>query len=101
MPTDQAEVVSECVAIQCVAELSAQCTAAGATDKRAEDGTGNGADSDTEWTGDGANGSASLAACQCCADASSGTAHRADGSGYFHGLVERSDFGRVTARALQ
>ena len=101
MPADQAQVVSEYVAIQCVAELSAQGTAAGATDKRAEDGTGDGADSDAEWTGDGANGSAGLTACQCCADASSGTAHRADGGGDFPGLVERSDFGRVTARALQ
>ena len=93
MPADQAEVVGEYVAIQCIAELSTQCTAAGATDKCAEDGTGNGADSDAKWTGDGANGSASVAACQCSADASSGAAHRSDGGGDFPGLVERSDFG--------
>lgn len=101
MPTDQAEVVSEYMSVKFVAELSAQCTTTGASDKGTEDGAGHSSERDTEWTGHGANSSASLAACQRSTDATSGTAHRTDGSGYFHGLVEGGNFGGMTTRALQ
>jgi len=81
------------MAIKFIAELSAQCTATSTTDKPAEDGAGNGSESDAERASDGADGGTSLAACQCSADATCCTANRTDGSSNFHGLVERGDFG--------
>lgn len=74
MPTDQAEVVSEYMSVKFVAELSAQCTTTGASDKGTEDDAGHSSERDTEWTGHGANSSTSLAACQRSTDATSGTA---------------------------
>ena len=38
MPADHAEVVGQDMAVECVAELSAECTAACSTDKRADGG---------------------------------------------------------------
>jgi hypothetical protein len=101
MPADQAEIVGEYMAVKFVAELSAQCTATSSTDKSAEDRARDGSESDTERAGNGADGGTSLAACKCCTDAACCTANRTDGSRNFHCLVERGDFGGVTARALQ
>ncbi|CAI9005397.1 conserved hypothetical protein [Pseudomonas zeae] len=101
MSTDQAQIVSEDMTIKFVAELSAQCATTGAPDKGAEDSSGHSPERDTQWAGHGANSSASLASCQCSTDATSGTAHRTDGGGDFHGLMEGGNFGGVTARALQ
>ena len=51
MPTDQAEIMGEYMAVKFVAELSAQCTAASAAYKPAEDGARHGPKSDAEWAG--------------------------------------------------
>ena len=44
---------------------------------------------------------ADIAACQSSADAACEATDRADSSAGFHGVMERSDFGGVTTRALQ
>ena len=93
MPTDQAEIVGEHMAVKFVAELRAQRTATSSTDKSAEDYARNGPKSDAEWAGYGANGGTRLTASKCCTDAACCTANRTDGSRNFHGLVERGDFG--------
>ncbi len=93
MPTDQAEIVGEDMAVKFVAELSAQCTATSATYKATENGARNSSESYSEWASESANSGSELAACQCSTDATCCTADRADGSCNFHGLVERGDFG--------
>jgi len=93
MPTDQAEIVGEDMAVKFVAELSAQCAATNSTDKPAEDGARNGAEGDSERAGNGADGGTRLTASKCCTDAACCTANRTDGSCNFHGLVERGYFG--------
>ncbi|MBV1814467.1 hypothetical protein KTT58_17115 [Pseudomonas viridiflava] len=93
MPADQAEIVGEYMAVKFVAELSAQCTAASAGYKPAEDGARNGAEGDSERASNNADGGTSLTACQCGTDAACGTAERTYGGRNFHGLVERGDFG--------
>ncbi len=89
------------VTVQFLAELSAKRTPASATDQPAEDGTGHRSKGDADWAGKGADGRTGLTSSQCSADATGSTTDGADGSANFHGVMERSDFGGVTARALQ
>ncbi len=98
---EQAEVVGQDVAVERLAELSAQRTATHATGQAAEDGTGYRTEGDTDRAGERADSCASLTTGEGSADAPRNTAHGADGSADFHGVMERSDFGGVTARALQ
>ena len=93
MPTDQAEIVGEDMAVKFVAELGAQCTATSAAYKSTKDGARNGSEGDSERAGNSADGGTRLTASKCSTDASCCTADRADGSRNFHGLVERGDFG--------
>lgn len=93
MPTDQAEIVGEDMAVKFVAELSAQRTATNSPDKPAEDGARNDSESDSERAGNSADGCTCLTACKCCTDAACCTASHTDSSRNFHGLVERGNFG--------
>lgn len=93
MSADQAEIVGEDMAVKFVAELSAQCTAASTAHKPAEDGARHCSDGDAERAGNSSDRGTCLTACKCCADAACCTANCTDGSRYFHGLVERGDFG--------
>ncbi len=91
MPTDQAEIVGEGMAVKFVAELSAQCTATSAAYKPAEDGARNGSEGDSEragnsadggtclTAGNSADGGTCLTACKSCTDAACCTANRTDG----------------------
>ena len=81
--------------------LGAERTAAHSTGKATENGAGYRAEGYTDWSGDYAEGCAGLAACQGCANATCKAADSADGRASFHGVMERSDFGGVAARALQ
>ena len=62
MPADQAEVVGEDVTIQLVAKLGAECTTADTTGQAAEDGAGQRAEGDAQWTSNGADCRTGLAA---------------------------------------
>ncbi|MBY8951575.1 hypothetical protein J1G36_06670 [Pseudomonas carnis] len=62
MPTDQAEVVGEYMTVKLVAQLSAECTAASAANKPAENRARNGSESDAEGTGNCADGGTRLTA---------------------------------------
>jgi len=98
---EQAEVVSQDVTVERLAELRTKCTATHPAGQAAEDGARHGAEGDTDWAGDYAERCAGLAACQSSADAACEATDRADSSAGFHGVMERSDFGGVTTRALQ
>ncbi|HCL3917254.1 TPA: hypothetical protein N2B33_003779 [Pseudomonas aeruginosa] len=89
------------VAVERLAELSAECTATDTTGQATEDGTRHGTEGDADGASERADSCASLATCQGSADAPRNTAHGADGSADFHGVMEGSDFGGETARALQ
>lgn len=98
---EQAEVVSQNMAVERFAELSANRTATDASGQPAENGTGYRAECYTDRAGDYAKRCAGLAACQGSANATCEATDSADGCAGFHGVMERSDFGGVTARALQ
>jgi hypothetical protein len=98
---EQAEVVSQDVAVQRLAELSSERTTADASGQAAEDGTRYRSEGDADRAGDYAEGCTGLAACQSSTDASCETTDSADGRASFHGVMERSDFGGVTAGTLQ
>lgn len=101
MTAEQAEVVGQDVAVERLAELSAQRTAANPAGQAAEDGARHRTEGDADRAGERADSGASLATSQGSADATRNTAHGADGGADFHGVMEGSDFGGVTARALQ
>lgn len=101
MSADQAEVVSQDVAVELVAKLSAEGAATDASGQSAEDGAGDRANGNAGGASNGANSRPGLTASQCSTDATSGTADRAGSSGNLHGVVEGSDFWRATAGALQ
>jgi hypothetical protein len=98
---EQAEVVSQDVAVQRLAELSSERTTADASGQAAEDGTRYRSECDADRAGDYAERCAGLAACQSSADATCEATDRADSSAGLHGVMERSDFGGVTAGTLQ
>jgi len=98
---EQTEVVSQDMAVQRLAELRANRTATDASGQATENGAGYRAESDTDRTGDYAERCAGLAACQGSADATCEATDSSDGRAGFHGVMEGSDFGGVTARALQ
>ncbi|HBO3078110.1 TPA: hypothetical protein L4R05_000512 [Pseudomonas aeruginosa] len=101
MPAELAEVVGQDVTVERLAELSAERTTTNPTGQAAEDGTRHGTEGDADRASERADSCASLATCQGSADATRNTAHGADGGADFHGVMEGSDFGGVTARALQ
>ena len=98
---EQAEVVGQDVTVELLAELSAERAATDASGQADEDGARYRAECDTDRTGDYAERCAGLAACQGSANATGEAADSADGRAGFHGVMERSDFRGVTARALQ
>ncbi len=93
--------MSQNMAVELVAELSAESATADATGQAAEDGARDRADGDADGACDRTNGCASLSTSHCSTDATCSTADGADCGGNLHGVVEGSDFGGVTARALQ
>lgn len=101
MTAEQAEVVGQYMAIERFAELSANRTTTDASGQAAENGAGYRTEGDADRAGDYAEGCTGLAACQSSTDASCETTDSADGRASFHGVMERSDFGGVAARALQ
>ncbi len=101
MPAEQAEVVSQDVTVERFAELSAECAATHATGQAAEDGARYGPEGNADRAGECADSCASLTTGQGSADATSNTAHGADGRTDFHGVMKRRDFGGMTAGALQ
>lgn len=101
MAAEQAEVVGQNVAIKRLTQLGAECAAANTAGKASEDCPRNRAETDTDRSGDSANQRTSLPASQCRTDATSNAANGTDSRADFHGVMERSDFGGMTARALQ
>ncbi|BAW21199.1 Putative non-ribosomal peptide synthetase [Pseudomonas putida] len=101
MTAEQAEVVGQDVTVERLAQLSAERAAADAAGQAAEDGARYGTEGDTDWPGERTDSCASLATREGSADATRNTTHGADGGADFHGVMEGSDFGGVTARALQ
>ncbi|ARS51295.1 hypothetical protein PSMEN_01490 [Ectopseudomonas mendocina] len=93
MTAEQAEVVSQDMAVERLTELGTERTATDASGQATENGTGYRAECDTNRAGDYAERCAGLAACQSSTDASCETTDRADSSAGFHGVMERSDFG--------
>jgi len=80
---EQAEIVGQYMAVERLAKLSANRTTTDASGQTAE------------------NGCTGLAACKSSTDATGEATDSADGCAGFHGVMERSDFGGVTAGALQ
>ena len=101
MTAEQAEVVSQDMAIERLTELSTQSTATNPGSKAAEDGARHGTQGDADRAGERADSCTRLTTGEGSADASRNTAHSADGRADFHGVMEGSDFGGVTSRALQ
>lgn len=101
MTAEEAEVVGQDVAVERLAELSAKCAAADTAGQAAENCARYGAEADADWPGECANSCACLTTGEGSADAARNTAHGADSGADFHGVVEGSDFGRLTARTLQ
>ncbi|EZI30350.1 hypothetical protein PE143B_0100420 [Pseudomonas extremaustralis 14-3 substr. 14-3b] len=89
------------VAIERLTQLGAESTAGDTTGQPAEDGTRYRTEGDTYRAGDGANKRACLASSKRSTNAAHSTTHGADGRADFHGVMKRSDFGGMTARALQ
>ena len=83
------------MAIERLTQLCAKSTAADTASQPAEDGTRYRTEGDTDRANDSANKRARLASSQ------PSTTHDADGRADFHGMMERSDLGGMTARALQ
>lgn len=89
------------MAIERLTQLCAKSAAADTAGQPAEDGTRYRTEGDTDRASDSANKRARLASSQRSTDAARSTTHDADGCADFHGVMERSDFGGMTARALQ
>nr|EKX7255855.1 hypothetical protein [Pseudomonas aeruginosa] len=101
MTAEQAEVVGQDVAVERLTELGTDRTATDASGQAAENGTGYRAECYTDRAGDYAERCAGLAACESSADATCEATDSTNGRTGFHGVMERSDFGGVTAGALQ
>ncbi len=101
MTAEQAEIVGQDMAVERFTELRAERTTTDPTGQAAEDGARHGAEGDADRAGECADSCASLTACQGSADAARNTADGADGRADFHGVMEGSDFGGMTAGALQ
>ncbi|HDY5065636.1 TPA: hypothetical protein RQ636_005789 [Pseudomonas aeruginosa] len=101
MPAEQTEVVGQDVAIKRLTDLCTQGATTHPTGQAAKDGTGYGAEGDTDRAGERADSGASLATCEGSTETTRNTAHGADGGADFHGVMEGCDFGGVTTRALQ
>jgi hypothetical protein len=101
MTAEQAEIVGQDVTVERLTELCSECTATNPTGQAAEDGARYGTYGDADRAGERADSCASLATCQGGADATRNTAHGTDGGADFHGVMEGSNFGGVTSRALQ
>lgn len=101
MTAEQAEVVGQDVAVERPTELCADRTSTYPAGQAAEDGARYGTEGDADRAGERADSGASLATGEGSADATRNTAHGADGGAEFHGVMEGSDFGGATARALQ
>ena len=93
--------MSEDVAVERVTELGAECATTDPAGQAAEDGARYGTEGYTDRPGECTDSCASLATREGSADATRNTTHGADSGPDFHGVVERSDFGGMTARALQ
>ena len=89
------------MAVERLAELGTERTATDASGQAAENGARYRAEGDADRASDYAECCAGLAACQSSTDATGEATDSADGRAGFHGVMERSDFGGVTARALQ
>ncbi|EKT4502758.1 hypothetical protein QEM14_000354 [Pseudomonas putida] len=89
------------VAVERLTELRAENAATHAAGEAAEDGARHGTEGDADRAGESTDSCASLTTSEGSADATSNTTDSADSSAGFHGVMERSDFGGVTARALQ
>lgn len=98
---EQAEVVGQYVTVKRLAQLRAERTTTNPTGQAAEDGARHGSEGDADRPGKRADSCASLTTSQGSADATRNTAHSADDCADFHGVMEGSNFGGVTARALQ
>jgi len=98
---EQAEVVGQDVAVERLTELSTERAAADTAGQAAEDGARHGAEGDTDRPGECAERRTSPTTGQGSTDATCETAHGADGRAGLHGVMERSDFRGMTARALQ
>lgn len=101
MTAEQAEVVGQNVAVERLTELRAENAATNSAGQTSEDGTRYGTEGYADRASESTDSCASLAARQGCTNAASNTAYGADGRAGFHGVMERSDFGGVTTRALQ
>ena len=101
MTAEQAEVVGQDVTVERLTQLSAERTATDPAGETAEDSARYGTEGDADRSGECAECCTSLTTCQSSADAARNTTDSTDGSAGFHGVMERSDFGGVTARALQ
>ena len=88
MAAEQAEVVSQHMAVERLAELRAERTATNSSGEATENGAGYRAKCDTDRPGDSAERCAGLAACQSSANATCETAYGADGCAGFHGVME-------------
>lgn len=93
--------MGEDVTVERLTKLSAERAAAYATGQTAEDSARHGAEGDADRSGESTECCAGLTTREGSADATRNTAHGADGGANFHGVMEGSDFGGVTARALQ
>lgn len=103
MPAFQAEVVGQHMAIQLLAELRAECAATGTTGQATEDGSGNGAERDTDRAGCQTNGDSGtdLTASQRDAGTASSASGGTDRGTDFHGCAQRGDLGGTAERTLQ
>ncbi|RCH05464.1 hypothetical protein CSC36_3510 [Pseudomonas aeruginosa] len=89
------------MAVERLTELRAERTATYPAGQAAEDGTRHGTEGDADRACERADSRARLTTGEGSADATRNTAHGADGRADFHGVMEGSDFGGMTARALQ
>lgn len=101
MAAEQAEVVGQNVAVERLTELRAENAATNSSGEAAEDGARHGTEGDADRAGESTDSCASLTTSQGSTNATSNTTDSADGRAGFHGVMEGSDFGGVTARALQ
>ena len=101
MPADQAEVVGEHVAIQLVAELGAEGTAADAAGQATENGAGQRAEGDAQWASDSTDCRTGLTAGKNGGCAARSATDRADQSTDLHGWMQGCDLRGVTTGALQ
>mgnify|MGYP006376374979 FL=1 len=101
MTAEQAEVVGQYVAVERIAQLRAKRTTANTASQAAEDGARHRAERDTGRAGESTNKRTGPTTGQCCAYAARSTTDSADGRANFHGLMERCNFGGVTAGTLQ